>query len=212
MRDWATILSQLGVTGTNVAVWAPIFSKLMDAAFATDNEVAQFLAQVLHESGRLAALEENLNYSAAALQSVFGNRITADQAQQYGRVDGDHKASPQDIANIVYGGSWGQINLGNMPGTSDGWNFRGSGLIQITGRDNFKAATADTDFDFLSNPDHMRAPTVETLSASINWWHRHVPAQVLTSVEAVRKRVNPGLIGLQDTVSLFQQATAVLAA
>ena len=42
----------------------------------------------------------------------------------------------RQIANIIYGGSWGRINLGNTQ-PEDGFYFRGRGLIQLTGRANY---------------------------------------------------------------------------
>ncbi len=54
---------------------------------------------------------------------------------------------------MVYGGDWGRKNLGNtQPG--DGYNYRGRGLIQLTGRANY-ARTGPT---YETNPDLVMTP------------------------------------------------------
>lgn len=95
--------------------------------------VAHFMAQVLHECGRLRLREESMNYDFAGLRKTFGkHRITDERAREICRVQG-RAADQEAIANTVYGGAWGKKNLGNTdPG--DGWRYRGRGLIQITGR------------------------------------------------------------------------------
>ena len=80
---------------------------------------------------RLRAITE-----AQVWQMADAGRITEAQAQRYGRTD-NRPADQQAIANIVYGGAWGKKNLGNTE-PDDGWRFRGRGLIQLTGRDNYR--------------------------------------------------------------------------
>lgn len=84
---------------------------------------------------------ESLNYSVDALIKKFSReRISAADAQRYGRNDATgQKANQQAIANCIYGGSWGLNKLGNtQPG--DGWWFRGRSWPQLTGRRNFTKA------------------------------------------------------------------------
>lgn len=108
--------------------------------------LAYALATDFHETGgTMQPIEENLNYSTEALIAKFSNRITKAQAQQYGR-NSKHSANQKMIANIIYGGEWGRKNLGNTQ-PDDGWNMRGRGLAQITGRTNY------TKFGIASNPE-----------------------------------------------------------
>lgn len=108
--------------------------------------LAYGLATDFHETGgTMQPIEENLNYSTEALISKFPNRITKAQAQQYGR-NSSHSANQKMIANIIYGGDWGRKNLGNTQ-PDDGWNMRGRGLAQITGRSNY------VKFGIASNPE-----------------------------------------------------------
>lgn len=89
----------------------------------------EFLANVIHECQEFRKYEENLNYSAKRLLEVWPFRFpNLASAEQYAN-------NPQKLANKVYGGRLGNVQPG------DGWDFRGSGPIMITGRDNFTRFT-----------------------------------------------------------------------
>ena len=85
-----------------------------------------FIAQVAHESARFSRTVENLNYSADGLKLTWPKRFDTATANVMAR-------NPELIANHVYGGRMGNALDG------DGWRFRGRGLIQLTGRDNYKS-------------------------------------------------------------------------
>lgn len=101
----------------------------------------EFIANLLVESSEFMSLEENLNYSSKALRKLFSKeRISDEECELLGRTAA-HLANKAGIANKIYGGEWGRKNLGNTePG--DGYMFRGSGPIQITGRANTAVFTA----------------------------------------------------------------------
>lgn len=101
------------------------------------NEISHFIAQMIVESAGFTRVSENLNYSAEGLLATFGvSRISSKDAWRVGRVDAwKQRADQRAIANLVYGGEWGKRNLGNVR-PNDGWDFRGQGYKQITGRDN----------------------------------------------------------------------------
>ena len=102
---------------------------------------AHFLAQVAHESGGLKYSAENLNYSAQGLRSVFGKYFkTNDIAALYAR-------KPEKIANRVYADRMGNGN----EASGDGWKFRGRGLIQLTGKDNYQQFARDYGIDCVKN-------------------------------------------------------------
>lgn len=89
---------------------------------------AQFLGQVAQESAMLTKFIENMNYTPAGLLATFPSRVTPAQAAQLGRTD-KQQANQRAIANLVYGGRNGNT------APNDGWDFRGHGAIQLTGRD-----------------------------------------------------------------------------
>jgi putative chitinase len=109
-----------------------------------DRWLAYILATVYHETGRaMQPVVENLNYSGERLLAVFPSRFTPEEARLYAR-------QPERIANRVYGGK-----LGNGDEASgDGWRYRGRGLVQITGRDNYRK------FGLANDPDQALAPDI----------------------------------------------------
>lgn len=100
--------------------------------------VAYILATDYHETGKtMQPVSENLNYSVDALKQKYApRRISYAQADEYGRRDG-RPANQKAIANTIYGGAWGNDNLGNTQ-PNDGWDMRGRGKAQITGRRNYR--------------------------------------------------------------------------
>jgi putative chitinase len=170
---------------------------------------AMFIAQIGHESGGFRVLVENLNYVSNRLVPLFGSRrITQQQASKYGRT-ASHPANQEAIANIVYGGEWGRINLGNTePG--DGWQFRGRGLIQITGRSNYRTCGIALGLDLLSIPDTLLQDEYAALSAT--WFY--VSRGCLNhsgDLERITRIINGGLNGLEDRCRRFNTAISILA-
>lgn len=94
----------------------------------SDNHLAMFLGQVAHESGNFRFGVENLNYSKNALLSVFGKYFNNSNVNSYTN-------NPEKIANKVYADRMGN----GSENSGDGWKFRGRGVIQITGKNNYKS-------------------------------------------------------------------------
>ena len=125
---------------------------LIAHGIATPDRLAHFLAQILHESGGLELEWENMSYRAERLLQVFGvgrhsAAITPGEAQALAR-------KPKAIAERVYGlGNPRKAQaLGNtQPG--DGFRYRGGGLLQTTGRDNYRRMGQRCGVDFESRPD-----------------------------------------------------------
>lgn len=177
----------------------------MSAAGIMDNarRASGFLGQVHVESGGFRTVTESLNYSSDALKKMFGrHRISLADADKFGR-NAEHEAHQNALANILYGGEWGAKNLGNtQPG--DGWRFRGRGLKQLTGRDNYRRFSRAWlgDESLLNNPDRVAEPAGAVASA-IWFWKANGLNQIADrgSVDAITKVVNGGSIGLADRKS-----------
>ena len=133
--------------------------ELEAAGINTRLRMAHFVAQVMTETGGLARLDENMNYSFKTLLRVF-SRKTISEAKARAIA-----GKPVEIANWVYGARLG--NLGRD--TMDGWDFRGSGYIQLTGRANFRARGAEIGMDLESDPEIARQ-TLAGLMAAIAYW------------------------------------------
>ncbi len=161
---------------------------------------AMFLGQIHVESGGFKNVVENLNYSTGALISLFGrHRISAAEAQRYGRNE-QHPADPQALANVLYGGAFGRRELGNTE-VGDGWRFRGSGLKQLTGRDNYRRFSLAWlgDESLLRDPVRIERPDGAVASA-IWFWNSHRLNELADygDVVAVTKTVNGGSNGLDE--------------
>jgi len=117
----------------------------------TPNRVAAFVAQCGHESAGFTILQENLNYSADGLRKIFGKYFpTTELAKQYAR-------KPEMIANRVYGNRMGNGD----EDSGDGYMYRGRGIVQITGKNNYSKCSIslfEDESHFLENPDLLLEP------------------------------------------------------
>lgn len=136
------------------------------AGLTTRLRMAHFLAQVMTETGGLKRLDENMNYSYPTLLRVFSRRtISEPKAREIAR-------KPVEIANWVYGARLG--NLGRT--TMDGWNFRGSGFIQLTGRANFRDRGREVGLPLEDQPDMAREARAGLQAALAYWTARGINA------------------------------------
>lgn len=198
--EWAVILTKCGVAEPQVSLWAPVFADVIkDDTFSKgDDELDDFLGQVLHESAHLTCMSENLSYSAERLCAVWPSRFpTLDSARPYAR-------NPEALANKVYAGRMGNTLLG------DGWKYRGRSPIQITGRDNYAHVGELMGQDLITMPELLEQPSF-ALEACIHWWEDAIPDDMLGDPERVTKRVNGGLVGLADRELLTNEAKEALA-
>lgn len=161
-------------------------------------ELAHFMAQCHHESAGFTRLVESLNYSPAGLRTTWPTRFDADTANRYGRM-GEHPADQKAIANLVYGG-----RMGNRVGTDDGYNFRGRGYIQLTGRDNYTRFNVWSKGDVINYPELLAEHSkIAALSAIWFWITNKVGVHALRDdVAAVTKLVNGGAHGLKERIAL----------
>ena len=183
---------------------APAFNATFERwGIQTLRQQAAFIGQCGHESGNFRVLEENLNYAADRLMKIWPRRFpTIEVAQPYHR-------NPRKIANKVYGGRMG--NRGEE--SDDGWRFRGSGWVQLTGHDNFFHFGKAMGMDFVMKPDLVRTP--EYAAQSAGWfWATHNCNQIADSGDwkALTRRINGGEIGLADRIKHTQHAMQVLSA
>ena len=162
---------------------------------------AMFLSQLAHESGNFQFTSENLNYSADALRRVFGKYFTTDaEAQKYAR-------KPELIANRVYAN-----RMGNGSETSgDGWKYRGRGLIQLTGKDNYAAFSLEAKNNALQNPDLVAEAEMAVASAGWFWATNRLNQLADTGdVKAVTRRINGGFNGLADREAKYNKLMEIL--
>ena len=164
----------------------------------TKLRICHFLAQILHESGHLKYKSENLNYSAKALRSVFGKYFKTDEiANQYAR-------KPEKIANRVYANRMGNGD----EASGDGWKFRGRGLIQLTGCNNYKACGQDLDLDLVNNPDLITSDAEVCVKTACWFWQKNKLNELADKddINTITKRINGGLNGIDDRCKILNLA------
>lgn len=160
-----------------------------------------FVAQLAHESGNFRVYTENLNYSAQSLAKVFPSRFAnsdgtpTEKARMIAR-------NPKEIANAIYNG-----RMGNRVGTDDGWNYRGRGAIQITGRANYKAVGevlfGKGSTELLDNPSMLQSMPYAILSAGAYWKLNKLSS--VTDFRTLTRRINGGYNGLEDRLEKKQK-------
>jgi putative chitinase len=162
----------------------------------TPLRLAHFMAQVAHESGEFKAVAENMNYSAARLKQVFPRFFPGTLNESYG-------GKPEKIGARVYGGRMGNGD----ETTGEGYKFRGRGYIQLTGKSNYTKFSQFIGEDCLANPDLVSTKYPLASAAfffnSNNLWSSCDKGATDAAVTEVTKRVNGGLIGLDDRKNKF---------
>ncbi len=167
----------------------------------TTKRQAAFIGQCMHESAGFKTLNENLNYSAKALMATWPSRFPNEEiANEYAR-------QPEKIANKVYGGRMGN----DVESSGEGWKYRGRGIKQLTGKENYERCGAGLGVDLVENPDLLLEPKYAALSAG--WfWNKHNLNDLADKgdIETMTKRINGGLLGLDARKVAIQKAESVL--
>ena len=190
-------LLALGIEGKWLEPLQETFEKYQ---INTPKRQACFIGQCMHESGGFKFLKENLNYSAKALMATWPSRFPdMDMAEKYER-------QPEKIANKVYSGRMGNTEDG------DGAKFIGRGLIQLTGKDNYKAFGEAIGEDLVSNPQLVEQPRYAALSAGWFWNKRGLNALAdAMDITTLTVRINGGKIGIDDRIAKINKALDILA-
>jgi putative chitinase len=201
-----------GATRANAALYLPFLQAACKAySITSPRRIAGFLSQIGHESAGLSTLSENLNYSVDGLLKTFSRRrISVEQANAWGRIPG-RPANREAIANQVYGGDWGRINLGNTD-AGDGHRFIGRGLKQLTGRDNYARCGAALWLDLTNSPELLLQPQHAAMSAGWFWSVNGLNAIAdLGDVLLMTRRINGGTNGLAQREALWQNGLRAFA-
>ncbi|PZU95586.1 MAG: hypothetical protein DI527_00830 [Chelatococcus sp.] len=169
--------------------------------------IADFFAQIGTETGGLTSVSESLNYSVDALLKKFGrHRISEADARRLGRQKSEKALSierQRAIANTLYGGEWGRKNLGNTK-PNDGWDMRGGGMLQTTGRAGYAR------MGFENNPEALREPLTAFRTALREWDKRGCNARAdRGDTKGNRKAINGGAMGLDECLAFRAKAMTI---
>ena len=194
-------IEQLAKLGIDSKWLQPLEDTFAKYDINTVKRQASFIGQCQHESGNFQILQENLHYSAARLMAVWPSRFpNLNVANQYAN-------NQEKLANFVYAG-----RLGNGDEESgDGWRYHGRGLIQLTGKDNYANCGSGLSVDLLDNPNMLITPEYAALSAGWFWNKKGLNSLADSGdIETMTKRINGGLIGLDDRKAKIAKAEQVL--
>jgi putative chitinase len=190
---------QLDALGIDHKWLGPLEEVFAKYDISTPARQACFIGQCAHESGNFKTLQENLNYSAEGLMKTWPSRFaTKEIADQYAR-------QPAKIAGKVYNG-----RLGNTS-EEEAAQYLGRGLIQLTGKENYGNCGLGIGVDLLADPALLLDPRYAALSAGWFWNKKGLNALAdAQDYETMTKRINGGLIGLDDRKAKIAKALSVL--
>ena len=186
-----------GLRAGIIASAGPVFTKY---GIATPLLAAHVMAQISHECGAGHEVVENLNYSAGRMMQVWPSRFpTMGSAQPYA-------GNPRALANKVYNG-----RMGNAAGSDDGWNFRGRGASQTTGRQGYARLAKATGLDLLNHPDLVNDPR-SFLECGVADFVLCgcLPLARADDVLGVTRRLNGGTVGLAQRQAWLAKWKAAL--
>lgn len=142
---------------------------------------AAFLAQIAHESAQFAYTKELAS-----------------------GVDYDRRG---DLGNLRSAA----IEIAKDHGTTPGRFFKGRGLIQITGYDNYVAMMLALDIDCVQNPDLLCEEEGACRSAACFWKaHRLNELADAGEFETITRRINGGLNGYTERCEFYRRAKEIL--
>jgi putative chitinase len=199
-------LAQLIPGNDNVDGWHEALVAIMPKyGINTERRAAHFISQCAHESNNFRSLQENLNYSEKALNAVFGRYFgpaPKRNAAEYAR-------NPEMIANYVYQDEFRKYKMGNV-NEGDGWLFRGRGLKQLTGRENYTRFGATVDMTAEQAAEYVATEKGAVESACWFWDANNLNSIADTDdVVKMTKKINGGNIGLESRQKRYSKAMEV---
>lgn len=182
--------------------WLDPLNKGFDKYAIKDiKEVAMFLAQTTHESNNYKRLEESFNYKPERLFQVFKKRVgSLEKAKEL------CSKGSKSIADFVYGG-----RLGNSK--DEGYKYRGRGIIQLTGKNNYEYYGKKLNIDLVNSPDLAKETDTAIEIALLFWKEKGLGLLARKGdVKGVTKLINGGYNGLEDRQNRFDRILKILGA
>jgi putative chitinase len=163
--------------------------------------VAHAMAQFSEESGAGLEMVENDNFTEAQLLKLFPTHFTGSMAERL-------QHNPRMICDVAYGG-----RMGNAPPPSDdGYNYRGRGLSQCTGKQGYEKLAQKTGLDVLNNPGLLSAPATALECGVADFvLCGCLPHAEKDDVIGVTRALNGGLNGLSVREQWLRKWKAALA-
>ncbi len=241
MIDWARTQKNIGagVDGRpGRETWGKLFAKAVGRPFNSTflrigegaakhfpaygvstsiRRIAGVIAETGHESGGFTRFEENLNFTAQRMAEVWPSRFAIDPRARVKKPNARalslHR-KPSLIAAATYGMRMGNTNAQNdNDENEDGWQYRGRGLIMLTGKANYIAMGAAIGLDLLRFPDLVADPFT-SLHVALEFLKMNRVFDAMDDANTIleRQRVNGGLIGYDDVQEIRHDTMKLLVA
>jgi len=180
----------------------------------TKQQLENIIAPVRYDDTKLQAITDALNETFNKYDISNGLRMCHFLAQVL------HESSAFRFSVEIWGNTDAQkkydtrVDLGNTPELDgDGFKYRGRGWIQLTGKTNYRLASAEFGQDFLGEPDLLAKEPWDSLAAGWFWNRRKLNTFAdADDIISITKRVNGGFNGLNDRKMWLTKAKNVLMA
>lgn len=175
------------------------------AGINTQLRTAHFLAQILHESGGLTVTRESGNYRADRIMQIFGvgRHSAAVTEAEAARLAGNAEA----LFERVYGvGNPRKAKEFKNTSPGDGYKYRGGGIIQTTGKSNYKKWGEKIGVDLVADPELICSADVALKPALFEWTATKCNADAdKNDIGAITRKINGGTNGLADRKAWFKK-------
>jgi putative chitinase len=190
------------VKNPHIEHWHEALAQLLpDYGIDTPQRIAAFVAQCAHESGNFRFIQENLNYRWASLRKIFPKYFPTDElAQQY-------EKKPEKIANRIYANRMGNGD----EASGDGYRYRGRGLIQLTGKDNYTFFAGSLGIEVEEAADYLATFEGAAQSACFFWEQNNINRFAdAGDIRGMTRAINGGYIGLEDRIKHYEHALHIM--
>lgn len=174
-----------------------LVEKLKQSGIVDPKAQANILAQIQAESGGKPKTE-SLKYTPEQLMKTFPGKFKdIDEARAIAA------KGEEAVGNRVYGG-----RMGNAP--EEGFKYRGRGLIQLTGKENYEKYGKMLGVDLVNNPELANDPDLAQRIAVAYFKEKQKAGVNLSDPKQVSKAVGHVDIGGQESNKRAELAQSIL--
>ncbi|WP_305805217.1 XVIPCD domain-containing protein [Stenotrophomonas sp. YIM B06876] len=174
-----------------------LLQEAMRAGITSPRELANFMAQVGHESSGLNRLEEGFRYTRDISQIPVASAMRqGPEALEAARLEA-LRGRPESLGDLMYGGRMGNNQSG------DGYLYRGRGYMQLTGKENYGKAGRALGLDLVKHPE-LAAQPEHAARIAVWYWESRVLEVSREDVRGATRAINGGLNGLDDRQRRFE--------
>jgi putative chitinase len=181
------------------AAQMPLAIAMAHHGIVLPTQQSAFLGQIAAEGGLKGGDEDMYYRTPGQLTAIYGRDLFPSPAAEE-----LYRRQPQKLADYVYEG-----RNGNIPGTDDGWRYRGRGPMQVTGRANYRAV------GFENDPEALETPYGGAQASAAWWGNNRLPARTASELDRqafdrITRTVNKKALDADRRWQAYQRALGVL--